>query len=387
MLIFTAFTVTVQAAPPLPRQAAGTSSDSGNQNEQNAKDKNDATANPAPSHPTDATHDTSDETSKIENQNTHNSETLTRITGLPVVAIADKKKTCIDYLFDWGPWVFSAVLVIVGIVGVIAAFLTLGAIRDQANRMQAQVDRMDTQVTDARKTAADSTLMATKTLAAIEKQADLMEQQTKVLETQAKATDSSVAAAIKAADASQSGVEALVNSERAWIIVNKTDWPSKYGWYFPEFPQYRPGMAFLFEVSGKTVARITDSVFVLASFPARPGTMPLEPELQVVPDYTIRSRSPEIPEDGRIVTPGQKFQIMVGLSRDLAKDEWESMRDGKTLMCAYGKINYESLGKDCETAVCYIFRFHGGVITATDGTVLNPDGFEVGGPRAYNRHT
>lgn len=79
---------------------------------------------------------------------------------------------------------------------------------------------------------------------------------------------------------------------------------------------------------------------------------------------------------------------MVGLPDTLTINEWESLRDGKTAMCAFGCIKYTSMGRPHETAVCYVFRFHwGGVITATDGTVLNPPGFEIGGPSAYNRST
>ena len=37
-----------------------------------------------------------------------------KITSLPPVAVQDKPKTSKDYLFEWGPWVFNLLLVVVG---------------------------------------------------------------------------------------------------------------------------------------------------------------------------------------------------------------------------------------------------------------------------------
>jgi hypothetical protein len=195
----------------------------------------------------------------------------------------------------------------------------------------------------------------------------------------------------KQAKATKDSVDVLINSERAWVIVSRVGNPdTKYGWYAPDTPQYLPGMVFEFEVCGKTVARIMDARFDLLPVPARtrfaPSWEPLEPDLPPVPDYTRRKRSQEIAEDGQVVIPGQKFRIMVSLPQTLNVSEWESLRDEKTVMCAYGLIKYDSLGKHKETAVCYVYRFHwGGVFTSGDGTVLNPSSFELAGPPAYNR--
>ena len=71
----------------------------------------------------------------------------------------------------------------------------------------------------------------------------------------------------------------------------------------------------------------------------------------------------------------------------MTEGEWLKLRDGKTVMCAFGIIEYEdSFGRKRETRTCYVYDFAwGGVIKSPDGTVLNPSGFRIGGPSAYNK--
>lgn len=73
----------------------------------------------------------------------------------------------------------------------------------------------------------------------------------------------------------------------------------------------------------------------------------------------------------------------------MTKREWPKLRDGETVMCAFGIIEYEdSFGGKRETRTCYVYNFAwGGVIKSPDGTVLNPPGFRIGGPPAYNQTT
>jgi hypothetical protein len=210
-----------------------------------------------------------------------------------------------------------------------------------------------------------------------------MERQIGIAEQSAQAAKEKAVAAAKSAETAERTIGVLIDSERAWVLVSRVGAPDKHGWYAPDVPQYVPGMAFEFEVFGKTAVRITDARFDLRPFRAKarfaPSWEPVEPDLPAVPDYTRLRRSAEIPEDGQVVIPGRRFQIMVGLPQTLNVNEWESLRDEQTAMCAYGFIGYESLGGQYATAVCYVYRFHwGGVITATDGTRLNPPGFEIG---------
>jgi hypothetical protein len=191
------------------------------------------------------------------------------------------------------------------------------------------------------------------------------------------------------AEAARLSAESIVNSGRASVIVSRLGGPEN-GWYWPDMPQYIPGMVFEFQVLGNTPARITDARFYLLTVPAKSGPIP-DPDLPPIPDYFSRARSPEIPEDGRVIAHGQTFQIRLGLPNIIMTlSEWENLRDKKTLMCAYGCIWYrDSFGRDRETAVCYVYRFHHGVgIHASDGTRLDPPGFEIGGGLpVYNRST
>lgn len=52
--------------------------------------------------------------------------------------MADKPKTLSDHIFDWGPWVFNALLVVIGILAVFVA-------RRQADIMDRQARLMDRQ--------------------------------------------------------------------------------------------------------------------------------------------------------------------------------------------------------------------------------------------------
>jgi hypothetical protein len=176
--------------------------------------------------------------------------------------------------------------------------------------------------------------------------------------------------------------------QRAWVLVKRTGDPER--WYAPDKPGYFPGMVFEFNVFGETPARVIASQFVLRPVPAKEGVKPPEPDLPAIPDYGPRFIDPEIPAQGRLLPPDAGFQVRIRLDPPtMTEEQWEKLRDGKTIMCAYGFIEYkDAFGWRRKTRVCYIYEFKwGGVITAPDGTVLNPPGFRVGGPPAYNEAT
>lgn len=72
---------------------------------------------------------------EVTANDSHNSVELTRI---PPVTIVKNQKGFWDYVFDWGPWVFSFFLVGVGGWQVWLLFRTLGAIKRQADTMERQ---------------------------------------------------------------------------------------------------------------------------------------------------------------------------------------------------------------------------------------------------------
>ena len=220
--------------------------------------------------------------------------------------------------------------------------------------------------------------LALRTLRAIEEQA-------RSARSSAETAKESALAAKASADAAALNAQAVIDAERAWILVKNVGNPE--GWYVPTKPDYLPGMVFEFEVYGKTPARVMDAIFHLENVTAKLGVKPSEPDIPPLPEYKSAGRSPEFPEGGRIMPSGQTFQIRVGLVQQMTEGEWLKLRDGKTVMCAFGIIEYEdSFGRKRETRTCYVYDFAwGGVIKSPDGTVLNPSGFRIGGPSAYNK--
>jgi hypothetical protein len=190
----------------------------------------------------------------------------------------------------------------------------------------------------------------------------------------------------KAANAALLNAKALMNAERPWMLLTKTRGPGS-GWYLPDDPGIVPGMAFDFKVFGNKPVRITDRKFILRPVSAKIGTRPLEPDLPLVPDYGPRQVG--LPAAGEMMTPEHTFLIHCTLDARLSEAEWENLRDERTLMCAHGFIKYiDPFAEQRETRVCYVWDFQwGGVFTSLDGTPLNPVGFRISGPEAYNRCT
>lgn len=256
----------------------------------------------------------------------------------PVTVVAPRR----DWA-DWGYWVFSGLLVVVGGLQVWLLLRTLNAIQRQADLMQKHAEHLQNLST----------------------------------------------AASDNAKAARENAEAFLNSERAWVLVKRIGNPEY--WYAPEKLGYTPGMVFEFKVYGRTPARVIKAVFRLHPVPMKPGVKPPEPDLPPIPDYESGIRNPEIPEEGRVLPPEETFQIRLQLDPPtLTNEQWEKLRDGETIMCAYGFIEYtDAFGRIRETRTCYLYNFSWGfVIKAADGTILNPPGFRfAGGLRAYNKET
>jgi len=183
-------------------------------------------------------------------------------------------------------------------------------------------------------------------------------------------------------------IKAAKDSERAWILVNRVGSPNK--WYDQDTAIY-PSAIFEFKISGKTPAKIMDASLILRPVPVKHGISPAEPDLPPTFAYERQvKRNQEIPELGRVLAPEVIFQAQIILENVfLSEHEWFDLRDGKTIMCAYGFIVYrDAFKREKETRVCYVYNFsNGGVIKSIDGTVLNPPGFRIGGPTGYNHAT
>jgi hypothetical protein len=144
-------------------------------------------------------------TTSMAPENKEQGETVARITAMPPVTIADKSKSLWDRVFDWGPWIFAAILVIVGIVGVRYAKHTLDAIKRQANTMEQQA-------TDAQISSSEAAVLAKGMLEAIQEQAAQMKQQVSAMERQISIAEKSAKAAEDNASAAKTSAKAAKDS-------------------------------------------------------------------------------------------------------------------------------------------------------------------------------
>lgn len=130
----------MQAIPPLPGQAAGTAGPSSRNVEQDGKGKK-ATAAPALPLAESAKPIGTDKDSG--NVTPNNPEYNVKLSSIPVVTVADKDKTFLDHLFDWGPWIFSLLLVGIGALALKVADRQADLMGKQAELMERQAALME----------------------------------------------------------------------------------------------------------------------------------------------------------------------------------------------------------------------------------------------------
>ena len=190
----------------------------------------------------------------------------------------------------------------------------------------------------------------------------------------------------KSAQAALLNAQAVINSERAWILVKNIVGPKD--WWDPNDPAYTAGAVMQFAVCGNTPARINGASFEIKRVPTK-SAYPLIPDLPEEPVYPPQSDSAEIPENGRILPPRDRFSVDLILNPPLlCEQEWNDIWDRKVCICAYGYVRYtDAFDRKHETRVCYVYEISPGIITAVDGSHLNPDRFKIGGPSAYNKAT
>jgi uncharacterized membrane protein len=314
--LFTLFAyaaMALHAAPPVPGQETGTPGDSADKTEQKANAHKKAATSPLTVKPTAKSITTNESTDPIAGQDKKNTENLTKITAWPVISIADRNKTFLDYVFDWGPWFFSLCLVIVGVLGVRWAKKTFAEIEKQATRMKEQVDRMDTQVADARAAVAANALTSASTLAAIEKQATLMERQ-------AVTAEESVAVAKDNAAAALLNAQASFNAERPWFVAS---------------------MERRSEDSNEWRVRITNKGRTpghLAHVSAEYTRTHNPSELPLPPNYSGLAWMP----DSMLFAAGDAFTARQWMDEWFdAKKIWENVRSSETdFLAIYGRVRY-----------------------------------------------
>jgi hypothetical protein len=115
--------------------------------------------------------------------------------------------------------------------------------------------------------------------------------------------------------------------------------------------------------------------------------MPPKPLLEPSPSYV---HDPNVVEVQSVFAPMHRHGFLSALeSGDDLIEQLTSVIAGKAFFCAYGCIEYEDAFKRrAVTQFCAIYHPPtGGVFKSPDGTILNPSGFRIGGPKGYNYNT
>jgi hypothetical protein len=163
----------MQIALPMPGQEPGAATNGSDKATQMRKGDRNATNPPATLPPIQP----DDSGNKGQSITSQDKEQAVKLTNIPPITIVEKDKTWKDRLFDWGPWVFNLLLVIVGAVGVWLARRTLGTMDRQADSLRQQVE-------DARRANTENAETAVRTLQSIEAQAAMMTRQAELMDSQ-----------------------------------------------------------------------------------------------------------------------------------------------------------------------------------------------------------
>jgi hypothetical protein len=182
----------------------------------------------------------------------------------------------------------------------------------------------------------------------------------------------------KSANAAKLNAEALVNSMRAWIVVDKISPP-------PEMLMPQPSPAqlmvmtfvFRFRNCGKTIARVKEGRIRFHTVETSKGLPP-------IPEYGLKSNLPEIP-GGMVIVPDETFQGRAFLEGNMLSEEQIAAIKQHTLsLYVYGFFAYQDFqGNDHELRFCYVYRFPTGLILVD----IDKDEFILGGPKPYNEST
>ena len=129
------FAVLVSATPPLPRQTTARPSDSSGQPNSNSQGQNHVPGSPVPVvNPAQPPID-SEQAAEVSAQKAEHGVTLTSV---PPITINDKKKTVLDYVYEWGPWFFGLFLAIAGGLQLKLLRVTWQAIKEQKSEAAIQ---------------------------------------------------------------------------------------------------------------------------------------------------------------------------------------------------------------------------------------------------------
>jgi hypothetical protein len=225
--------------------------------------------------------------------------------------------------------------------------------------------------------------VALRTLRAIKNQADTMAQQAGLMERQSVAMEKQIEiarfsanAAKDSADVARLASQTLIDSERAWVVIDKV-WPPSLA------PQVTAAAGagfnqFLFDIKnvGRTVAR-------LGNFRSTWRVLPRSEDLPATPDFGPPEALPSIlaPIHGKVMAPGETVgKLLIGIYESFDDDKIAKIRNGLLTLWVYGRIKYfDVAGQQRRVHFCYRYLPR----DPENGT----ERYVVGGPIEYNIHS
>jgi hypothetical protein len=179
-------------------------------------------------------------------------------------------------------------------------------------------------------------------------------------------------AAIKSAEAAKRSADVLINSERAWVIVNDVSPPL--------FNVEGQPHEFRFEIKniGKTVARLTGPYRTRFHLLAHNEKLPDVPEYGIA-ETLFPSGMTETPIYGNVLAPGETDTVTYACFELLMTPEvFESMERGDQRLYFYASLMYFDFAeKERELQFCYLYR---------PRTELRVAHWEHAGPKVYTKH-
>ena len=184
--------------------------------------------------------------------------------------------------------------------------------------------------------------------------------------------------------ASEDSAKAQMNADRAWVMASVAGDPAE-----PLVDNLakgiHPGIVWRLQIFGNTPAKITRTQIRCRIVDCDPA-MVFQPLLEPTPVYPTDDNHVE----GKVVSPpGHTALINVSVEfvpNTELKSSLYQVQMGGAFLISYGRVEYQdAFGRSGLTQFCAIYTpYRGGVISSPDGTVLNPVGFHIGGPSAYN---
>jgi hypothetical protein len=286
-------------------------------------------------------------------------ETHTRAESKDEAAKAKADKDQTDFVNGWtmrfaGIAALATVfLVWVGWRGVRAANRTLEAIERQAHLMQEQN-------IEAREANSSSKTFSHGNLRALEAQGMLMARQV---------------------DLMQASMTQLINSERAWVVVLKTDPPEllRSPVLIPSYNRF----GFTIKNEGKTVAKLMElrgeHHLVHPTY-----TLPTPPAYKELPPSEHELGFPH----GSVLAPGGTIETWISIDDLFDDSTLREVQDGGKILYVYGFLRYFDFAKE-ERRLQFCFRYvnRGVSWTAESGELTFRAQWMVAGPPDYNTHT